>query len=97
MKVTIEGIRNDSYVDKKTGELKERMIFSFSVPFKNVEGATGKDVGIETFTPRDFPEQFAEFRDNPKKYIGKTAILSKNVRTVGDKSWAYLEELEVLV
>ena len=96
MKVTILGIRDASYVDKNTGELKERMEFSFSKPFGNVEGAVGDTVGIEQFTPDSFPEQFKQFKEAPKKYIGKTAILSKNVRTVGGKSWAYLEELEVL-
>ena len=97
MKVTILGIQNTTYPDKKTGELKESFEFSYSTPFKNNEKATGCSVGVERFTRQAFPEQYELFEKSAAKLIGKTAIISKNVRTIGEKSWPYLEELEVLL
>lgn len=96
MKVTILGIQNTTYPDKNTGELKESFEFSYSTPFKNSEKSFGSSVGTERFTKSAFPEQYALFEKSAEKLIGKTAIISKNVRTIGGKTWAYLEELEVL-
>lgn len=97
MKVTILGIQNTTYPDKKTGELKESFEFTYSTPYKNTDNAVGSAVGTERFSKQAFPEQFALFEKSAAKLIGKTAIISKNVRTIGEKTWAYIEELEVLV
>ena len=95
MKVTIVGIEDRSYTDKSTGEVKEMLQFSYTRPVKS-ENACGCEVGYETFSQKAFPEQYAQFKKSWEKLIGKTAIISKDVRTFKDKSYAVLDELEII-
>lgn len=95
MKVTIVGIEDRSYTDKSTGEVKEMLQFSYIKPFKGENGC-GSEVGYETFSAKAFPEQYAIFKKSWEKLIGKTAIISKDVRTFKDKSYAVLDELEII-
>ena len=95
MKVIIVGIEDRSYTDKSTGEVKEMIQFSYTKPTKN-EKACGSEVGYETFSKNAFPEQFNLFKKSWEKLLGKTAIISKDVRSFKDKTYAVIDELEII-
>lgn len=95
MKVTIVGIQDKSYVDKKTGELKEMLQISFTRPLTE-QGSCGCSVGYENVSAKSFPEQYKLLKTSFDKLLGKTAIISKDVRTFNGNSYAVLDELEVL-
>lgn len=95
MKVTIVGFENISYTDKTTGEVKEMLQFSYTKPIKK-DGAFGCSVGTETVSARAFPEQYSTFMKLGDKVIGKTAIISKDIRSFKNEKYAVLDELEIL-
>ena len=95
MKVTIVGFENTSYVDKTSGELKEMLQFSYTKPNKK-DNAFGMTVGYENVSAKAFPEQFRQFTTMGEKILGKTAIISKDVRQFKDQKYAVLDELEIL-
>ena len=95
MKVIIVGIEDRTYTDKKTGEIKEMMQFSYTKPTKS-ENACGSEVGYETFSKKAFPEQFNLMKKSWEKLLGKTAIISKDVRKFNNESYAVLDELEII-
>lgn len=96
MKVIIVGIEDKSYTDKSTGEIKEMLQFSYTRPAKG-EKACGSEVGYEIFSQKAFPEQFAQFKKSWEKLLGKTAIISKDVRMFKDKAYPVLDELEIIM
>lgn len=95
MKVTIVGIEDRTYTDKSTGEVKEMIQFSYTKPYKT-ENACGSEVGYENISAKAFPEQFAQIKKHWEKLIGKTAVISKDVRTFKDKTYAVLDEFEII-
>lgn len=95
MKVTIVGIEDRTYTDKSTSEVKEMLQFSYTKPAKG-EKVCGSYVGYEVISAKAFPEQFAQMKKSWDKLLGKTAIISKDVRKFKDQTFAVLDELEII-
>ncbi len=95
MIVTLLGYENKTYTKKDTGEVKECLELYYSKANK-VQNAVGCTVGSEFVTANAFPEQFKAIIKAGASIIGKKLSISKDVRTIGGKTYASLDELEIL-
>ena len=95
MIITAMGFDNNSYTKKDTGELIEGLTLYYSKPNKSANGV-GSVTGSEYVSGKAFPEQFKAIVKAGASIIGKKLSISKDVRTIGGKSYASLDELEIL-
>lgn len=95
MIITIVGLEDRTYTDKSTGEIKEMVQVSFTKPTK-AENACGCEVGFETLSAKGFPTQYAQIKKSWEKLLGKRVSMSKDVRTFRDKTYAVLDEFEII-
>lgn len=95
MKVTILGFEDRTYTKEDTGEIKEGLMLFFS-KLNKAENAVGSSCGYEYIAAKSFPEQFRAIMNAGEKIIGRTAHISKDVRSFNGKSYSVIEEFELL-
>lgn len=94
-KVTIVGFEDRSYPNKTTGEYTEVLDLHFTKSPNN-PSVVGVLTGSVTVQGKYFPNQFSEIIRARDNVIGKKALISMDVRTFKDSSFAVLDDLEFL-
>ena len=94
MKITIEGIKDESYVSKKDNTPIEQVRVNFTS--ENVDGVIGRYCSNDLLTARRCPSAVAELLKLGDKAIGKKALISKGATEYNGMAYSYVDEFEFL-